>query len=539
MITLPLTVRLRSKRRDSDITAQVHDLSFRTVIPGGYASLSISLNRPLRIQPDDIEYYGSVYVYDGRSGATIWEGRLEDPGRTAGDAGEVWSITAVGPMAHASDQTLPLIYVDSSLDSWVRSRYNTKNALTESSEIDEDTPALQIRAAEGTSVTTSWLGDWIHRGLWYAGMKLGRVRCDHIEGAVNTNLTLGLYTRVAGGSSPGALVSDTWDTTQDTLAANNGTSGWVDGHNVVSIRATRLSTTFTATDIYWSNIYNVVVRSALMNADGTDVAAAQTVNNIDPVEVVADLLGRVLTKYDGAFAVLNGSGVDITQLAYPDGITPAQVFDDLSVFDPAYYWAAWETNPYTGKWRFEYSPWPTTVRYEATTLDGFDSPGSATDLYNACHVRWKDARGRIMNTQVTSTCQILSDAGLTRRAYLDMSDEIGSFIGASQAGANFLAEHQYPPNAGTLTVARKILDNVTGRMVSPWEILPGGLIRVTGVLPRVDSLNPTARDGVTIFKVLSVDFNAGDATATLELDSYSRTVSHQLRNLKNKRLRRR
>jgi hypothetical protein len=539
VITLPLTVRLRSSRRDSDITAQVHDLSFRTVIPGGYASLSISLSRPLRIQPDDIEYYGSVYVYDGRSGATIWEGRLEDPGRTASDAGEVWSITAIGPMAHASDQTLPLIYVDQQLDGWERSTYSSKSGLTESAEIDADTPALQIRAQEGATMTTSWQGDWIYRGLWYAQMKLGRVRCDHIEGAINTNIVSAFYTRLAGGSSPGALAQDTFDTTQDTMAINSATSGWVDGHNVVSIRAGRISSTITASDLIWANYYNIVVRSALKNADGSDVAAAQTVNNIDPVEVIADLLGRVLNRYDGAFAVLNGSGVDITQLSYPDGVTPAQVFEDLAVFDPAYYWAAWETNPYTGKYRFEYSPWPTTVRYEATTVDGFDSPGSATDLYNACHVRWKNPHGKIMNTQVTSTVQQLTDAGITRRAFIDMADEIGSLTGATQAGTNFLAEHQYPPNAGTLTVARKILDNVTGRMVSPWEILPGGLIRVTGVLPRVDSLNPTARDGVTIFKVLSVEFNASDATATLELDSYSRTVSHQLRKLKNTRLRRR
>jgi hypothetical protein len=76
-------------------------------------------------------------------------------------------------------------------------------------------------------------------------------------------------------------------------------------------------------------------------------------------------------------------------------------------------------------------------------------------------------------------------------------------------------------------------------MVHPWELLPGHLIRVAGVVPRVDSLNPTARDGVTVFKVVSVEFSASNVSATLELDSYSRTVARQLAKLKAKRLRKR
>lgn len=541
MISLPLTVRLRSSRRDSDITAQVHDLSFRSTIPGGFASCTLSLSRPLEIQPDDIEYFGSVYIYDGRHGGVIWEGRLEDPGRTAGDGGEVWSISATGPMAHASDVTLPLVYVDTSLEQWARAWYSTRGAQTENAEIDENTPALQIMAVEGTGVTappTQWLGEWIYRGIWFAGMTLGRIRIDHIEGGANTNLQVSLVSHL-GGNPSNTLVTDNYSGTASTLVANNSTGAWIASHNVAGIQDARINTTITATANIWSQAYNIVVRASLLNADGSAVSAAQTVNTITPAEVFADLLGRALPKFDGANASINSSGSPIAQLAYPDGVTPAQVFEDMAVFDPAYYWAAWESNPTTKLYRFEYKPWPTTVRYEATTLDGFDSPGSAADLYNSVHVRWKDPNGRIKNTIVNSSVQVLTDAGLTRRAFIDLGDEIGHTSTATTAANNFLAEHQYPPNAGTLVVARKILDNDTGRMVSPWEILPGYLIRVAGVLPRVDSLNPTARDGVTIFKVLSVDFSSSDATATLELDSYSRTVSHQLKHLKNRRLRRR
>jgi hypothetical protein len=76
-------------------------------------------------------------------------------------------------------------------------------------------------------------------------------------------------------------------------------------------------------------------------------------------------------------------------------------------------------------------------------------------------------------------------------------------------------------------------------MVQPWEIHPGTLIRVRGVLPRVDSLNLSDRDGATIFRVVSVEYSIADAAATLELDSYSRTVARALAKLHGRRLTRR
>ncbi len=133
----------------------------------------------------------------------------------------------------------------------------------------------------------------------------------------------------------------------------------------------------------------------------------------------------------------------------------------------------------------------------------------------------------------------LSAIGLTREEFIDLGDEMGTLNNARTVGDNFLNEHRYPPNAGTLTVSRPILDNDTGRMVMPWEIVPGHLIRVGGVAPRIDSLNPTARDGVTVFKIISTDYSSGAAAATLELDAFARSVARSLAGLQQRRLRKR
>jgi hypothetical protein len=545
---IPLAVRIKSSRTDVHIETQTRDVTFRTLVPGGFASASFTLDRPLSAQPDDVMLFANVYIYDTRHGGVIWEGWLEDPGRGASETGETWEITAMGPAAHTRDTFAPYIIVDRSLERWHRSRYSTRAAKTELGEYPEDTteadPALEIYAEEGVTVPTSWKGDWIYRSLYYAGQFVARVRADHVEDGASSNYHVAVFGRVADATANWGKTWN-WVTTPGIIGAqvgdtDDGVNVWGTSTNVVSIRAQRDVSSTPADAFARAHFWDVIVRAVLKNADGTTITSSSSylVNNVDPVEVIADMLGRFLPKYDGANAVLIGSGVDIDQLAYPDGVSPDQVLDDLMVYDPGFKWAAWESNE-AGKYRFEYTPWPTTVRYDATTIDGFDSPGSASDLYNRVHVRWRDQTGRIRNTIRTQSVPELTAAGITRGYWIDLSDETGSSLNAIYVGDNFLAEHRYPPNAGTLTVARPILDNDTGRMVQPWEILPGYLIRVGGVAPRIDSLNPTARDGVTVFKVVSMEYSTSNASASLELDSFSRTVARSLASLKARRLRKR
>src|SRR5205085_7027166 len=102
---------------------------------------------------------------------------------------------------------------------------------------------------------------------------------------------------------------------------------------------------------------------------------------------------------------------------------------------------------------------------------------------------------------------------------IDLGDEPGSAANAQQVGDQFLAQHATPPNAGTLTVARRIRDLDTGRMVEPYEIRPGELVRVRGTRPYPDSLNASARDGVTVFRLVQTDWSDSDGTCRLSLDN--------------------
>lgn len=537
-LPIPLSVRVRTAIIDTNITNEVQDLQIRNTIPGGYASASFILNRPLDLDYNDIKYFARVYVYDSRNGEVVWEGRLEDPGRSVSSSGETWEVTAIGPSAHAEDRTIPVIYVDQDLSRWKRSRYSsTSRAKTETGEHLDEIPELVVRAEEGAAVPIDWNGDWIYREMFYCGQSVARIRMDYVCDGASSNYHVAFFGRTGAGAATFSHLEN-WVTTEFTMA-DNFNSGIPTAMNVISIRAQRDNSATTADALAAAHFYNIIVRGSIKKADGTDnfSLVGYNVNNIDPEEVVTDLLGRALPQFDGPNATIIGSGIDITQLAYPDGATPGAIMNDLQLYDPGFYWAAWESNSTDNRHRFEYIPWPTHVRYEADTTDGFDSPSSGNELYNRVMVRYMNPNHSVRNVRRSSSVPELDDLGLIREAYIDLSDEVGSITTATYTGDNFLLEHKYPLNAGTLTVSRAIQDNDTGRMVMPWELKSGCLISVRGVLPRKDSLNPVDRDGVTIFRVISAEFHASTGDAVLELDTFSRTVARALANLGNHRFR--
>jgi hypothetical protein len=178
--------------------------------------------------------------------------------------------------------------------------------------------------------------------------------------------------------------------------------------------------------------------------------------------------------------------------------------------------------------RFEWREWPTTVAYDASTVDGYSSTGSAEGLNNQVVVRYHGGLGPTKTEQASQVVPELTDAGLTRNGYRDLGDEVGSLANATRAAQQFLTDHATAPNAGRLTVSRPIFDHDLGRMVDPWEIRPGKLIRVRGILASSDALNATSRDGVTVFKVIGVDYDTSSASATLELDSQPLSLAHLL-----------
>ena len=527
-LPIPLTIKLATARGTRDVTREARDLVMRWTDPGGYASCQVGLDRPLSLMPDEVAYYGALTVHDARNASTVWDGRLEDPGRSASADGQVWSLAALGGQAHTRDRIVPLIYVDRQLqgawDRVVGSNPGVEGSVgTDPGDLSMSTPpALVLRYPEGVLLATNDYGVMRYTRLHDAALKAARVDYTWDAGAASadTRLQLAVFTVDGLGEFPR---DDAWSTAGGGSVPKVVVTNWTNARDIVDIRIkyTGAGGRFT-NSAWWATVRDLVVVAMRYTADGAEKTTGYTTNTVLASEVVADLLGRVLTKFDGAGATVFTTSHPIEQMAYPDGADANKVLTDLLALEAGHTWRVWERDS-LGKYRFEFRPIETQVRYEADVTDGYDSQGSADGLYNAVTVRWRDPAGKVQTTTVTSTVPILTNADLTRTGQIDLGDEVGSAADASRAGEEWLAQRQYPPNAGRLRIARPIWDIEDGRMVMPWEIRPG-LIRVRGILPSVDALNATARDGVTIFRIATCEYRVSDGAATLELDSRPRTV---------------
>lgn len=519
------------------LTRQIHDLSFSTTAPGGFGTCTVDLNEPLDIEPRDFAQFGRLYIYDGRNGETVYEGRLDDPSRSVGADGQVWSLTAVGGSAHTTDTNLALTYLDRSLDGWehsISASYDLKagNAETRTGEATDTGNTLYVQIPASSPVAT---GDRVAFNYlrfqesgqnaallnyqWDAG---GTTTNYHARSISSTSVCADQDITTAGGDPTVRLIGVHFNTYDKVFALMIYRAGAPETPGV---------------DSNWVTYTDIRVGATRYNLNGTEKLSGYSSadETISAGEVVADLIGRCLPQVDGPSALIASTTFEFEHLSYPDAITPQQVLNDLATFEPGYYWAIWESNPDNDKWLMEYRAWPTSVQYEASTADGFDAPSSGAELFNKVNVRWKLPNGRTRITTRTSTIRELDAAvggPLVRTALIDAADNtVATVTAANRLGDQFLAEHQFRGNAGRLRIAHPIWDYERCRMVRPWEIRAGALIRVRGTLPSPDLLNRDDRDATTVFRIASTNFSQSEASVELELDAYAPDIARALARL--------
>jgi hypothetical protein len=188
---------------------------------------------------------------------------------------------------------------------------------------------------------------------------------------------------------------------------------------------------------------------------------------------------RYTTMFDIVHASIDTTfAYQIDQLAYTDPTHCIDVFNDLAVFEPDLVYEVLDSNP-AGLHRFNLRKWPTDVRYECDTSDGWSEPGGEADLRDMVTIIGVDVRGRPVSKQYSQTVPELAQWGRHRDAdQIDLGAELWSDANADQVGAQILAQTGSAQISGTLTVARPIIDLYTGRQVSPHELEPGYNINI-------------------------------------------------------------
>lgn len=478
-------------------------LRFRSVADGGMFSAQVTVYAGAHdfadLGPND-----RMFVY-ANSGECVWEGYLDNPGVTRGPLGLVYNITATGPAGLASDFAQPYVVVDTGLAGWKRSNYSTKNADTR---VDESTlsddPVLEVAAAEGKTVATSWCGDWKYTGIRDAGMKLGRVRADIIAGIAAANYRMQLVTRTGTGS--GTIVDDQASaTTTGSLSGSRGGGNNIpSGDDVVSLRAARITSATTGAENHWFDFSGVVVKAQLKNADGSNIATGSTANYVTADDIVNDMVGRGMLQFvdPNRLSVVAGT-TQIDQFANPDGITASGVFDILALHEPGNYWGYGNSNS-AGLHEFWYAPWdddkPRFILDD--TRDNVALTGGDVELCNRIVVSYETPNGRTRSVQRIASVPALGGApgdvgARTRDAEpVSLPAEYGTAANAAAIGDRILGISSWgspgstTPQAGTAVVRRNITDLATGLEIAPavlQKVAPGScaLVASTGDLIRI------------------------------------------------------
>lgn len=604
-LPVPLGVRFYQIISSVDrwVTNWVDDVSFRSVVPGGYAGADLTLRVPRGLgslaDPDPLGFsrlsdlFGRIQIVDLRTMEIAWEGRIEDPARQVEP--DVWQIGALGSMVAATDIERPVWYVDSAADAWNGEAdfWGETGAPGDSGGLqywdntkDETRRMLTSKAtlnyfilAAGALQRYSWR--WDSHGY---DQPIARFSTTH-DGS-GPNATQAANFSVIVGIAANPLV----DVTEFSVAGG-------------SVKTNVIATSFTDTNARWIGLgmrrdlgvgdyvpgetardnqvearwWNPVVIGVRQDRTGAALVTAgnYTTNYVTVPQVVEDVVGRFLvagwhitapnTPWSGSVRASDvyidtSDTTQILDLKYPDGTTAADILNELiATVQTNAYWAIWEsawgasnpTEDYGTRhgFRFEYATWPNNWGYLASTVDGFEGQPNGEDLRNFVFYRYRDSAD-LNSWHVTTTwlgnamAPELFDGGFTRTVTVSKDDPTNAATAGTLRDA-FLNSRKKALNAGTLNVRRPIQFYDAGanswsggaRMLDPWMLKPGKLIRILDATPRtmLDDVRPAPNlpnpgiDG-TIFRVVSTDYDSATNTCRLGLDQLRRwELSNQIK----------
>lgn len=495
----PLQVSLHGGARQQNLRGEdVTGLSFTKVANGGQRGGSMRINRP-RSEFPDLSPADRGWIDDDEG--RVFDLFTENPGEIDGPSGQGFDLAFMGPEVLANDESRPHLYIDKNLDDYEQYRAGSDGAISANAGSSDDPEGtlgdgLLLQFPPGQPIGTG------------SGARAGRLMPDGLEfGAVGVTIRSGKadadYQVSMAHSGGGVGASATILSTSLFTGTLTGERWVVDdvteGRTAISFNLTRLggATNITGDDT-WTFVADLSLLARRMDRFGvlkSGAAGMESTTHVLAHQVIEDLLGRVLTVVDPLTAQVDPATFEIDQLAYTEGATCRQLLDDLTEIEPDYTWAMGSKN--ARGYQFDWRAWPTDPRYVISTSDGYEMTGSDFDLCNRIAVYWTDAKGVAHTTVVTATSadypalSALEAVGRTKDAEpITLEDGRGSEAIALRIGQAVLAAKAEPPKAARATVTGMILDLLTGRMVPPWRILPGYMVRVaeTGHLLRLTEM---------------------------------------------------
>jgi hypothetical protein len=525
---IPMAVRVKNDRFDGMVTGfLIEPPKCKFADPGGMIAASFKVPYWLGQRSDIFKPYSRVYFYNKQNGDTIFEGDISHPGRAADDSGFNLEINVAGGVERLTDWSGPRLWADSDFTAFVKTG-NSIVATTLQAGDDRGlsgADALVLAFPSDQHVETNSRIEAAYYRMREAGQEIGRFNYRWDGGHTSGN--------------PGWLVRSivtppsTVVRSQVLNVGGSGPSGavtgisYTDGANVLILQLIWTSgssnTGGAGADIVWASMMDVQLVARLKTKAGAFIAGANYNDYIRADQVVEDMLGTELlnASFDGSNAQVDlGTAFQITQLAYPNGVTPKQVFDELMNLEQGMTYLVGASNDINGKYSIKWMERSEAIRYQFYTwIDDYSASPQEVDQFDTAVARWTAPTGLIKQTVSTQSIPELTAVGRSRRIYQDLSETTSSATNAAQQNSVLLNDHRFPSNGGKIVISRVVVDMFTGRRVEPWEIEPGYVANIVGINPHRDALNSSPRNGSTICRIVTNDYDGAAHAASLDLDS--------------------
>lgn len=471
----PLTVRIADGVRDQHVTRFVKGLRFTKTAPGGHHSASIQIDAPEGTFAD-LGSADRIYIYDGRNARTVWDGYVENPGRATVLGGARYDLSAMGGVVLTSDNARPVVFrsTDISGPQWVR---NSGTHPDSTMEVDQavipGVSCIKALIPPGTSLMN---GGPKSATVGNLALKSTGQRLHSATVTARGGRTGGAYfMQLVAITDVGMGVVDYEAITTSDVALAVTPAGTLNPGSSVILDLQMTLEDPNVAENTWAAFRDFVMTPTLLTATGADASPINLVT-VRAHEVVGHIVGALLPLIDGTRARVDATTFPIENLAYLDApVKPFQILDDLSLFEPDMLWEILETGA-NGKHRFAYRAWPTTPRYEINGRE-FTETGGEMELCNRIAVSWTDATGARQTTIRTTIVPALGTR-VKDAEPITLPDGQGSLSNAQRIGDEILAALNTPTHSGTAVIRERIQDRLSGKMVMPWEIEPGYLVRV-------------------------------------------------------------
>ena len=503
-------------------TPPATDVKFKLTAPGGCHSASFRLDRSPVL--DLIASGDQVVISDGASSKALWQGRVSSPGRASERGVISLDVQVDGAAADLASSYRRRPYLSADLTVWERDDQQASATAADISTttMESTTPwnALVLKVPEGSTVNRQTKVRARTRLFDGTGYSVGAVRLRHQEGTSTTYWQTGAVVGADTGSNRLYEAPAVSTAAGDATWAMDGTTTKPFDQELLTVflEATSALTPnpFVTVKDTWSAFSVLATVAQLYKRDGSRRPNDSSTITLKAHEVIEDVLWRDLrgkiTPDPNSTVIATSMDWALNSLDYRDMVSPRRVLDDLVSYSlDDYWWMVLPSDTSDGLPGLLWQPWGGT-RYVMPMGATGELRGTDEGLCNRVRVFYTDFRGKKVGVTLTANPTDYPDtesmgywdagtgwARVVEAEPLDIGDQPMSAELATRIATGYLRTVASYPLGTQVQIDGPILDLYDGRMVQPWEVVPGAraLIPESGRELRVTAVD-CSETGATI-----------------------------------------